>query len=149
MARRPRGLGDRGPERHKNAFFCIEETSFREAVARLHVRIPELEDHEIVVEMARVVALLGDSHTRLSLGQLTSRRTYPVKLYWFSDGPHVVEAAPSYEHLIGARLVRIGAFPADRALRLIATVFPHENESKLKKSAPSHALILRFCTLSV
>ena len=79
---------------HPNLFFQVKQQDFSQAVAQLDASISSKADHEIIVEMARIVALAGDGHTSLSLTQnRTGFHTYPLKLYWFDDGLYVTQAA--------------------------------------------------------
>jgi hypothetical protein len=52
--------------RHRNLFHQVPPARFDSAVAALHQRIPALQRHQIIVEMARIVALVGDGHTNIA-----------------------------------------------------------------------------------
>src|SRR5579872_1901791 len=99
---------------HPNLFFQVKQQDFNQAVAQLDASIPSKADHEIMVEMARIVALAGDGHTSLWLTQNPAGfRTYPLKLYWFDDGLYVTQAASNLASALGTRLVAIGGTPID------------------------------------
>src|SRR5450759_1360487 len=66
-----KSLADRIPRSHRNAFHSISQASFLAAVADIDRRIPSLSDHEVMVAFARLVAMLGDGHSRVSLPGLT------------------------------------------------------------------------------
>src|SRR3954469_2674859 len=51
------------PKRHANLFHTMTQEQFNSAVTRLDERIPQLARHQIIVEMARIVAMVGDGHT--------------------------------------------------------------------------------------
>src|SRR5262249_22459165 len=80
------------------------------------------------------VALVGAGHTSISpfFDPVLAFRTYPLQLYGFSDGVFVQRAAPGYERLLGARVLRVGTQPIEDALRSVATVFGHENDALAK-----------------
>jgi hypothetical protein len=69
--------------KHPNPFHAISEESFRSRVDNLHESIPNLKDHEIIVEMAALVAMLQDGHTQfqgvarlLRLGQVNVEEAF-------------------------------------------------------------------------
>ena len=55
------------PDAHRDMFHAVSRADFDSAVAEIDRRIPTLSDYEIVVELARLVAMLGEGHTRISL----------------------------------------------------------------------------------
>src|SRR5262245_3290599 len=55
------------PKRHKNAFFKTTRRDFEQAAAALKEKLPTLTNADIVIGMARLVAMLGDGHTMLSV----------------------------------------------------------------------------------
>src|SRR4030095_2607153 len=126
------------PLLHRNAFFKIPRAQFDQAVADLDRDIPNLQDHEIVVRMRRLVALIGDAHTNLNpAGSTQQLRLYPLKLYWFSDGLYVTDAASQYRQLLGAPLGRIGSTNVQQANAAVSELIPHENEPWLTSLSPS------------
>ena len=126
------------PLLHRNAFFKIPRAQFDQAVADLDQDIPSLPDHEIVVRMMRIVAMIGDAHTTLNTtGSTQQLRLFPLKLYWFSDGLYVTEAASQYRDVLGARLVRIGSTDVQQAYNVVSEVISHENEQWLKAMSPA------------
>lgn len=61
-------------------------------IEQLRKRAPELAPHEVIVEMARIVALLGDGHTRLTLPldsapHVRTRDPLAVALDYFGGAP--------------------------------------------------------------
>ena len=54
------------PRRHRNLFHTMTRAQFDAAVAALDERIPSLERHQIIVEMARIAAMVGDGHTNVA-----------------------------------------------------------------------------------
>ena len=60
-------LAERIRERHRDPFHEVEPEVFERTVAELHEAIPTLAEHRIIAGLARIVALVGDRHTRLTL----------------------------------------------------------------------------------
>lgn len=127
------------PRRHRNLFHSMTPQQFEAAVRRLDQRIPHLQSHEIVVEMARIVAMIGDGHSFMPL-QRAGFRYYPVRYYIFSDGLYVIAADARYREVVGGRVVRLGQFGPDETLARIAKVVPHDNEMGIKWLSPVYMM---------
>src|SRR6185295_4733109 len=54
---------DSVPRVHPNFFHAVSREAYRSALDSLSRRVPELEQHELVVELARIVAKVRDGHT--------------------------------------------------------------------------------------
>lgn len=101
-----------GPERP--AF----SSAFDSAVSALRRRIPALSNDEIVIELQRLVALLGDGHTGIYGPDPDSPLRFeagflPVLFYEFEDGLFIVDAMGEARRWIGSRVVAIGPRPAE------------------------------------
>ena len=80
--------------------------AFHQAVADFRKQIPSLLNHEVMVELVRLVAMVRDTHTDLSM----QNRWYPLRLYFFGDDLYVISATEPYQHAVGSRVLRIGTF---------------------------------------
>ena len=60
-----RYMADQMPKYHNNLFHTITREQFDNSIKRLHDRIPQLARHQIIVEMAKIVAMVGDGHTNI------------------------------------------------------------------------------------
>jgi hypothetical protein len=123
------------PARHKNLFFQCSKEEFEDAVAELDAAIPRLCDDEVVVELMRLVASVGDGHTTLQRGAATWNRL-PVRLRKFSDGVHVVAIGRDHAEALGGRVVTIGGVAADEAWKRVAESVSHDNDSALDAYVP-------------
>jgi hypothetical protein len=125
------------PRTHKNAFHSVSQEKFAAAVSDLDSRIPSMQRHEVVVGIFRLVALIGDGHTHINPFQPNVQfRTYPLKLYAFSDGIFIQSADPKYAALVGGKLLRIGNASADEAYAKVSDVVFKDNEMGVKSFAP-------------
>jgi hypothetical protein len=52
--------------RHRNLYHSVSRADFDSAVAALDRRIPSLARHQIIVEMARIAAMVGDGQTNIT-----------------------------------------------------------------------------------
>jgi hypothetical protein len=127
------------PRLHKNLFFQITEEEFQHAVAQLYEAIPSMRDDEIIIGIARVVAMVGDGHTRLNLLQEAAGfRVYPLSLYWFKDGLYVVKTTSEYSRVLRSRVVQIGDTDIEEASVAVSALISHENEAQLRNRSPDY-----------
>jgi tetratricopeptide (TPR) repeat protein len=124
--------------RHQNLFHTMTREQFATAVRRLDERIPALARHQIIVEMARIAALVGDGHTNVAPTRdpKIGFRTLPVKFYLFADGLTVRAAERSHAELVGARVLKIGDATADEAIARAREIIGRDNEMDVKFFAP-------------
>ncbi len=102
-------FAEQAPKVHKNLFHALAREQFEGAVQHLKDRVPALSRNQIIVELARIVAKIGDGHSYLSLLEPPiSFHRYAIKLYEFPDGVYVVSADPQYKAVVGGRVVKIG-----------------------------------------
>jgi hypothetical protein len=127
--------------KHPNPFHAISEESFRSRVDNLHESIPNLKDHEIIVEMAALVAMLQDGHTQFQGVFQFFTSQYPIRLEIFSDGIFVRSAPRALKETIGARLLRLGQVNVEEAFVRVASATPHDNDMTLKNWVPSVMVI--------
>jgi hypothetical protein len=125
------------PVRHKNLFFQLQREEFEASVAELDAAIPKLCDDEIVVELMRLVASVGDGHTSLQQGAAPAFNRLPIRLRKFSDGLRIVAIGRDHADALGGELVSVGGVAADEAWRRVAEVVSHENEAALDAFGPA------------
>ena len=115
------------PRRHANAYHHVSKEQFEQSVAELHARIPSLAGSEVVVEMVRLVAMVGDLHTRLRLPRGFER--LPLEFEWFENELRITAASAEYSGLLGKRIAAVGTTPVEQADRTVRALIPQaENE---------------------
>ena len=122
---------------HRNLFHSVSAQRFDTAVRALRARLPTLAGYETVVELARLVALVGDGHTRLPLTEVPGFRRYPLRLYHYADGLFVQSSAREYAGAAGGRLLAIGATPAIDAYDAMRPLISRDNEMGIRATAPA------------
>ncbi len=132
-----RYLAEKLPAKHGNAFHQVSRSEFEAAVARLDQRIPELAPHQVMAEMGRIVALVGDGHTELWLPQTaTAFRRFPIALAFFGDDLYVFAATDDHLDAVGGKVLRIGDTPVDEAYRRVVPLIARDNDYEYLRSAP-------------
>jgi hypothetical protein len=75
-----RYMAEQMPLVHKNLFHTVSREQFDAAVKRLDDRIPSLARYQIIVELARIVAMVEDGHTNLRLAHDPEVRFHTLPL---------------------------------------------------------------------
>lgn len=120
-----------GPERPAHS------ASFDSAAASIRARIDDLDNDRLLLEMSRLVALLGDGHSGIyGPGSDTplafESGTLPLLLYEFTDGLFVIDAVGDARRWIGAEVLRFGEMPAAEAVLALTPYVHHDNAMTVK-----------------
>ena len=144
------------PEIHPDPFHNVSRDEFERELDALADRVPTLEHSEIVVELTRIVARIGDGHTRLTLplgpgiegffqGHSTTSppmltelqfHQYPVRFALCPDGLFVDQVAEEFAWARGARVVQIGSLATEDALSAVAPLIRRDNEMGVRELQP-------------
>jgi len=104
-------------EKHKNLYHSISANDFAAMIATLNDRIPSLTRSEVIVEMAKIAAAIGDGHTNIypTRDAKIGFHRLPVIFTFFGPLLYVRAVQGTDRNLLGARVVRIGNLDADQA----------------------------------
>jgi uncharacterized protein (TIGR03437 family) len=128
------------PNLDPNFFSNLPRTEFQQAVNDLQATLSTLTDAQFYVGLAQLVAMPGDAHTYLYLGNAPGFQTLPLHLRWLGDGVFVTSAGPEYTAALGTRLIAVGGLPIDDVIGRLGTVIPHENDQWLHYGAQTYLL---------
>ncbi len=128
-----RALATELPARHANAFAHVAEADWRREIAALDGRLDRLDDAHALVGAARVVAAIGDGHTRMALYDRAG--VYPIAFTWFEDGIFVTGADAPWA--IGTRLVAIEGHPVADAIAALTPSVPRDNAIGIAAELPT------------
>jgi hypothetical protein len=117
-------------EKHKNLYHSISAQDFAARIAALNAKIPSLTKAEVIVEMAKIVAAVGDGHTNIypTRDPKIDFHTLPVTFTFFGTQLYVRAVQEEQRPLLGARVLRIGNLEVDDAYATVKTVIGHEND---------------------
>lgn len=123
---------------HGDAFHTLGQPEFEGMVADLDRRIPRLARHEIIVEMQRIAAAIGDGHTVVPLffDPDVAFHRLPLELGWYEDGIFVEAARADAGVEPGARLVAIRGVAIDEAIVRITPLISRDNDIWIRTMAP-------------
>ena len=116
--------------RHKNLYHTTPKAVLDSAASSLDSRIPTLSRHEIIAEMMKIVAMVGDGHTNIypTRDRVIDFHTLPISLYLFKDGWYVRAADSAHSDIVGTRVVRIGNATIDDAYERMKPYIGRDNE---------------------
>ncbi len=111
------------------------------AATDLERRLPRLRYDQAVGGFSRLLALLGDGHSRLDQVRLPSHGDpeltalpgpgfevrYPLECGVFADGLWIVKATRSHSDLLGSRVIAINGHPVAEAVAALAPLVPADN----------------------
>jgi hypothetical protein len=127
--------------------FAIQpEADFDRAVAELASAIPCLTDVQILVGMMKLVRHLDDGHAFVTWPKDDKElsRMLPVDMFWFTEGLYVIGAAPGCEHLLGARVEKIGGLAIGEVMAALDPVMTRDNEHGLTLTFP---ILVRYTAI--
>ena len=141
------------PKQHANLFHTLSRAEYESAFDRLLDDVGRLEEHEIIVRLAAIVAAVGDGHSRLTLplesmevaaaghtGTAPSRaqtfRRLPLRLTRASDGYVVSRVTEGESRLLGAKLLAIDGHDVAAVEAALAPVIQRDNDFQLADWLP-------------
>jgi hypothetical protein len=126
------------PARHANLFHSMTPAQFDSALRAIDQSLPRLAPHQVIVELQKLTALVGDGHSNVSPWRDSSADFHelPMTLYWFEDGLFVRAATKAHAALLGARVVAIGGVPVEQALARVRPLIGRDNEMGVRAWAP-------------
>ncbi|HEY1550992.1 MAG TPA: hypothetical protein VGG28_24355, partial [Kofleriaceae bacterium] len=119
------------PARHVGAFAHVLEPAWRADVAAVDAALPGLDEAHAIASFTRLVAELGDGHTRVVAPR---HGFYRLALAWFDDGIFVIGADEPWA--VGRRLVAVGTHSIDQAIAALTPLVSHDNAAGLHGELP-------------
>jgi tetratricopeptide (TPR) repeat protein len=132
---------------HPKPWYRIAEEEFKGLASELKTDLSQLDEEQIIVRMMQLVAHLHDGHTfLLPAGHNKFEMWYPVRVERFADGYYITSVAAEHEHLLGARVHRVGDVGIQEAFERVASVASCASRFSWPRVVPSffsNATILR------
>ena len=116
---------------HNDYSFLFVKTTkqeFDSEVESLYDDIPNLEEHQIIVGISRILALFKYGHTYVSFHQKPFEFSqFPFNVYSFKDGIYIQGAHREYPEAVGAKVIAVEGMPISEVLRTIEPTVEAEN----------------------
>lgn len=145
---------------HPALFHKLDEAAWDRQFDDLVARVGAMDHFEITVALARIMASVGDGHTRLTL-PLTDGidfmqghsktpaplieglqfHQFPVRFFIDSQGLHVRRIDASRRAVLGGRVVKLGNLAVDEALAAVAPTVRRDNNMQLQHHLPIHLVL--------
>jgi hypothetical protein len=94
------------------------------AAGRLERQVPRLSNGQVIVGMARMVAMLGDDETQLIL---PPSAVYPFAARWIGSGVYLLGVPAGDRWLLGARLVAVDGHPIREVVARLRTLIDYQD----------------------
>ena len=129
------------PRAHGNLFHTMTSQQFNAQIDDLESRLPRLSADQVKVELMKLVAMVHDGHTRISLDTI-GYHMLPIRMQFFSDGLYVVSGSPPYRDLVSGRVIRIGRLSADEAYQAVRGLVPIDGDNEPRRRVLSADLLV-------
>lgn len=147
-------------ETHPDPFTKVSAEDFHSRVEALGAKAAELSHEELIVGLSRIVAAIGDGHTRLTLPVPESSGFFlghtrteppaisdllfhplPIRLHYLDGGLFVRSASADLEQAVNAQVLGIGDASAEDAAAAVAPVVHRDNEAQLRFQLPDYLVL--------
>ena len=123
-------FADQLKAKHPDLFHQLNETEFNADIRKLRNRAGTLPESDLLIELFKIIAKIGDSHTGLDA---TSRLQFlPIRFEWTSDGIVVIAVPKQAELHLGQVITGINNIPIASIIDSFRTVIAYENESRFR-----------------
>ena len=119
---------------HPNAFANTPESEFLKVKAEIEGRLETETDTEFLLDLMRLTALVGDSHTSVSVGSLADFRGYPLSLIRRGESWYLSAAAPEDKDLLCREVVQLAGKPVEEVIEAYGALFSSDNPVHLRRS---------------
>ncbi len=113
---------------HINPFHTVSEEEFVQELSTLKAELPVLTDYGIALRIRGLVAMIGDGHTWIRMGDAFAPRRLPVLLQEFADGVFIVGGMGSEAECAGSKLQKIGGVNVEELLDRASPFVSSDNE---------------------
>jgi hypothetical protein len=124
---------------HPNPYHSVSRADFHRAADELAARVPALSREQSLVEVMRLVALLGEREGHggvapVFAGHRIPLHAFPWRLWRFPEGYYVIRAMDA--SLVGARLIAVSETPIADVEAKLRPLVTRDNESSLAFGLP-------------
>ena len=124
---------------HPDLYRNTSEEELESARTALIDSLGDWENEKILVELSRLLAMIGDGHTGIDRAWLDGRfRHLPVELRYFGSDLRVVAAAACCKAAAGMKLTSIGGKPVAEAIATVHPLVSRDNYAEWLVSVPRY-----------
>jgi len=116
-----------------------EKENFINSVSKLNLKIPELNNAQVMVEMSRLLVPLKDGHTEMNLLQEETRfNRVPLFFYFFDKELRIIASIEQHKNLVGKKVVSINNIPILEVFNRLKQILAHDNKMEFLHEAPNY-----------
>ena len=119
---------------HPDAFANTPEAEFLELKAEIEERLETETDTEFLLDLMRLTALAGDSHTSIAIGGAAELRGYPFALVRRGESWYLSAAAQPDKDLLCQEVTELAGKPVGEVIEAFGTLFSSDNPVHLRRS---------------
>ena len=119
---------------HPDAFANTPESEFLALKAEIEGRLETVSGTEFLLDLMRLAALVGDSHTSVSVGSAANFRAYPFSLVRRGESWYLSAAAPEDKDLLCQEVTLLAGKPVEEVIEAYGTLFASDNPVHLRRS---------------
>lgn len=107
-------------------------THFQDAASALDDAIPSLLEHQVIVKMQALLALLHDGFTQFAIpiNPTIAFQHFPIKFCVFQDGIFIAATTPLYQDMLCNKLLKIDNKPINSVIKMVNAVCPIDEAIK-------------------
>jgi hypothetical protein len=109
---------------HVDGLTTVSRAAWMTAAVRLEQQVPRLSDGQVIVGMARMVAMLHDDETQLVL---PPSAIYPFAARWIGNGLYLIGVPVADRRLLGARLVAVDGDPMQKVVARLRSEIDYQD----------------------
>jgi len=125
-------LDDKLRTTHVDPFHQIREEDWNKQIADLKAGVVGLDDIQIIVELMRLTASIGDGHTLL-IPPFQGRYQFhqiPIECFRFQEGVYIRSADSTQKRLFGKKVIKVGDTPMALVEEKLLEVLPQDMGNK-------------------
>jgi hypothetical protein len=117
------------PEVRVDGLGPVTRTAWQAAADRLEAAVPRLTYGQLVVGLARMVAMLHDDETQLDF---PPGPVYPLDAQWFGGHLYLLGVPAAHRDLLGAQLLAVDGHPVAQVMTRIGSVIDYQDPGILR-----------------
>ena len=121
-------------EHHPDVFANTPESEFLRVKAEIEERLETVSDTEFLLDLMRLTALVGDSHTSIAIGGAAELRAYPFAMVRRGESWYLSAAVPEDEALLCQEVVKLAGKPVEEVIEAYGTLFASDTPLHLRRS---------------
>ncbi len=135
-------FGENLKENHVDLFFKISKSEFENDINNLRSNTSQFDEPQILIELAKILSKIGDSHTQLEFTHQLS--PLPFRVLWLDDGLLLSEVDINHSQHLGKVIIEINDMPIGQIMDQFRSVISYENESNFKNQVINYIRFIEF-----